>query len=73
MKITYAGKVNISGAKGEFLRFSLTQNFKEKHHPEDRYFLLGLFFVIKCLCSSMSDGGCVGLKSSQGFILKAKF
>lgn len=63
----------IPGVKGEFLRFSLTQNFKEKHHPEERYFLLGLLFVVKCFCSSISDGGCVGLKGSQGFILKAKF
>lgn len=45
----------IPGAKGEFLRFSLAQNFKEKHHPEERYFSLGLLFVVKCFSSSISD------------------
>lgn len=63
----------IPGAKGEFLRFSLTQNFKEKLHPEERYFFLGLIFMVKCFCCSISDEGCVGLKVNQSFILKARF
>lgn len=51
----------IPGATGEFLRFSLTQHFGAKHHLEESYFLLGLLFVAKCFCNSVSDGGCVRL------------
>lgn len=51
----------IPGAKEEFLRYSLTQHFRAKHHLEKSYFLLGLLFVVKCFCSSVSGGGCVRL------------
>lgn len=63
----------IPGAKEEFLRYSLTQHFRAKHHLEKSYFLLGLLFVVKCFCSSVSGGGCVRLQASHCFVSKAKF
>lgn len=56
----------IPGAR-ELLRFSFTQQFRAEHHLEESYLLLGLLLVVKCFCSSLSDGGCVGFRIVNAF------